>query len=74
MEEVRLREIETTLAKLEERSEEAEKRMVEQIEEIQKLRKDIEDLKIGYAKVWALFAIGGWFVGAATSIFVSSWR
>lgn len=64
----RFREIEMALARLEERSVEADKKAEQQLETIQNIRKDVEDLKIGYAKVWALFAVGGWFVGAATSI------
>ncbi len=68
MEDARLREIETALARMEERSIEGERKIEQQLENMQKIQKDVEELKIGYAKVWALFAVGGWFVGAATSI------
>lgn len=68
MDDTRLREIETALARMEERSIEAERKIEQQLENMQKIQKDVEELKIGYAKVWALFAVGGWFVGAATSI------
>lgn len=64
----RLREIETALARMEERYIEGERKIEQQLENMQKIQKDVEELKIGYAKVWALFAVGGWFVGAATSI------
>ncbi len=68
MDDTRLREIETALARMEERSIEGERKIEQQLENMQKIQKDVEELKIGYAKVWALFAVGGWFVGAATSI------
>lgn len=64
----RLREIETALARMEERYIEGERKIEQQLDNMQKIQKDVEELKIGYAKVWALFAVGGWFVGAATSI------
>lgn len=67
----RLREMEMSLSAAVAKIEEMEKKSEDQTEMIRKIQHDVEDLKIGYSKVWMLCMVVGWIAGIFTPILLT---
>lgn len=63
--------IEKELAAAVAKIEELERKSEAQTKMIETLQSSVEALKIGYAKMWVAFAIGGWLLGVFTPIIIN---